>query len=238
MPDHPPADDPRRPARETARFVPLPERYDPGVSPEQAAQRFHQVMRTRRSVRMFSDEPVSRQTIEWCVRAAAEGAPSGANKQPWRFVCVQNPDLKREIRLAAEEEERQFYARRASEQWLDDLAPLGVDEHKAFLEVAPWLIVVFKLVRDDDEGQVYYLNESVGIACGVLLCAIHHAGLCALTHTPSPMGFLTQLLRRPDHERPFLLIPVGRPAEHCQVPQRALQRKPLDQIMVIDRPNP
>jgi nitroreductase len=216
-------------------FVPLPERYDPGAPPEEGARRFYEAMRTRRSVRMFSDRTVSRETIEWCVRAA-HSAPSGANKQPWRFVCVQDPAIKREIRRAAEEEEREFYRRRASAEWLDDLAPLGTDEHKAFLEVAPWLIVVFKLAKDDDGGQVYYLNESVGLACGMLLAAVHHAGLCALTHTPSPMKFLCEVLRRPEHERPFLLIPVGYPADNCEVPAKALERKPLEQVMVVDRP--
>jgi len=222
-------------AHSSAPFVPLPERYDPGVAPEEAARRFYETMRTRRSVRMFSDRPVSRETIEWCVRAATT-APSGANKQPWRFVCVRDASIKREIRLAAEEEEREFYERRASDEWLADLEPLGTDEHKAFLEVAPWLIVVFKLAKDDDGGQVYYLNESVGLACGMLLSAIHHAGLCALTHTPSPMKFLCDALRRPEHERPFLLIPVGYPSDDCEVPAKALERKALEQVMVVDRP--
>jgi nitroreductase len=220
-------------ANSAAPFVPLPARYAPGCSPEEAARRFYDVMNTRRSVRMFSDKPVSRETIEWCVRAACT-APNGANKQPWRFVCVQDPELKHKIRLAAEEEEREFYTRRASQEWLDDLAPLGTDEHKEFLEVAPWLIVVFKLAKDDDGSQVYYNTESVGLAAGLLLAAIHHAGLCALTHTPSPMKFLTEALQRPDHERPFLLIPVGYPAEDCEVPAKALTRKPLEQSMVID----
>jgi nitroreductase len=182
---------------------------------------------------MFSDAPVSRETIEWIVKAATT-APSGANKQPWRFVCVQDPELKRKIRFAAEEEEREFYARRASEEWLNDLAPLGTDENKEFLEVAPWLIVVFKLAKTDDDAQVYYLNESVGLACGMLLAAIHHAGLVSVTHTPSPMGFLAKVLNRPANERPFLLIPVGYPAERCEVPKKALERKPLDDVMVID----
>jgi nitroreductase len=183
---------------------------------------------------MFSDEPVSRETIEWIVRGATT-APSGANKQPWRFVCVRDPDIKRQIRLAAEEEEREFYARRATPEWIEDLAPLGTDENKEFLEIAPWLIVVFKLARDDDGSQVYYNTESVGLAGGMLLTAIHHAGLVALTHTPSPMRFLTRVLERPDNERPFLLVPVGYPAENCEVPSLALERKPLEQVMVIDK---
>lgn len=216
------------------RFIPYDDRYDPGVSPEQAAKAFHDVMRKRRSVRMFSDRPVSRETIEWIVKTAA-WAPSGANKQPWRFVCVQDPDLKRQIRLGAEKEEIEFYQRRASARWLADLEPLGTDARKDFLEIAPWLIVVFKLVKEDDESQVYYTNESVGIAVGFLLAAAHHAGLATLTHTPSPMRFLGRILDRPEHERPYLLIPVGYPADDCQVPEFATRRKPLEQIMIIDR---
>jgi len=216
------------------RFVPLPPRYDPGEPPEAAARRFYETMRTRRTVRMFSGAPVSRETIEWLVRSATT-APSGANKQPWRFVCVQDAELKRRIRAEAEREEREFYSRRASQQWLADLAPLGTDERKDFIETAPWLIVVFKLARNDDGGQVYYVNESVGLACGLLLAAIHHAGLVAVTHTPSPMGFLSEVLHRPPNERPFLLIPVGYPSEDCKVPEAALSRKSLEQVMVIDR---
>lgn len=215
-------------------FVPLRDRHDPGLPAEVAARQHYEVMRRRRSVRMFSDREVSRETIEWLVRTAGT-APSGANKQPWRFVCVRDPALKREIRLGAEEEEREFYSRRASERWLKDLAPLGTDEHKEFLEIAPWLIIVFKLMRDDDEGQVYYINESVGIASGLLLGAAHLAGLVTLTHTPSPMKFLGTILGRPAHERPFLLVPVGYPAEDCLVPAAALERKPLEQIMLVDR---
>ncbi len=216
-----------------AKFVPLPPRYVPDSTPEEAAKHFFEVMRTRRTVRMFSDRPVSQETIEWIVKAATT-APSGANKQPWRFVCVQDAEIKRKIRHAAEEEEREFYSRRASQEWLRDLAPLGTDENKEFLETAPWLIVVFKLAKMDDDSQVYYLNESVGLACGLLLAAIHHAGLVSVTHTPSPMGFLAKVLKRPANERPFLLIPVGYPSDDCQVPAKALLRKPLDEVMVID----
>ena len=215
-------------------FVPLRDRHDPGQPSEDAARAHYEVMRRRRSIRMFSDRPVSQATIEWVVRTAGS-APSGANKQPWRFVCVQDPALKREIRLAAEKEEREFYGRRASERWLRDLEPLGTDEHKEFLEIAPWLIVVFKMMRDDDEGQVYYVNESVGIASGMLLTAIHLAGLASLTHTPSPMKFLGEVLGRPPSERAFLLVPVGYPTEDCQVPEAAITRKPIDEIMVVDR---
>ena len=208
------------------------EPYTPDATPEDAAKAFFQTMNKRRSVRMFADAPVSRETIEWCVRAAGT-APSGAHKQPWRFVCIDDPGLKREIRLAAEQEEREFYNRRATRQWLEDLAPLGTDPNKPFLETAPWLIVVMQLAKTDDGGMVYYREESVGLAAGMLISAIHHAGLVTLTHTPSPMKFLTKLLNRPDHERPFVLLPVGYPAEDAQVPD--LQRKPLNQIMVHNR---
>src|SRR5262249_47308109 len=158
-------------------------------------------------------------------------APSGANKQPWRFVCVQDPALKREIRLGAEQEEREFYTHRAGRQWLKDLEPLGTDENKFFLETAPWLIVVFNLTRGDDGSQVYYVNESVGIAVGLLLAAAHHAGLATLTHTPSPMKFLAKILNRPAHERPYLLIPIGYPADDLVVPQFALTRRRLEEVM-------
>ena len=214
------------------QWRPLPDWFEPSDSAEAAAQRFYETMRRRRSVRMFSDRPVSRQTIEWIVRTACS-APSGANKQPWRFVCVSNPALKRQIRIAAEEEERAFYASRASHRWLRDLAPLGTDEHKRYLEIAPWLIVIFRLVKDDDGGQVYYPQESVGIAAGFLLAAVHHAGLAALTDTPSPMAFLANVLGRPKHERPYLLVPVGYPADDCVVPAHALWRKPLEQSIVV-----
>ena len=215
-------------------FVPLGERHDPGLPPEDAARGFYEVMRRRRSVRMFSGRPVSRETIEWIVRAAGS-APSGANKQPWRFVCVDDPDLKRRIRAGAEAEEHEFYTRRASERWLADLEPLGTDESKEHLEIAPWLIVVFRLAKDDDGGQVYYGMESVGIAAGLLLAAAHHAGLATLTHTPSPMAFLNEILNRPETERPFLLIPVGYAADDCSVPRAALARKSLERLLVWNR---
>ena len=213
-------------------FVPLPERYDPGIPPEEAARAFHEVMKTRRSIRMFSDRLVSRETIEWIVRAAGS-APSGANKQPWRFVCVQDAAVKSEIRAGAEEEEHEFYTRRASKRWLEDLAPLGTDAVKEYLDIAPWLIVVFMLAKEDDGSQVYYASESAGIASGMLLAAIHHAGLAALAHTPSPMGFLNRILGRPERERPFLVVPVGYPAPDCAVPRAALEKKPLDEIMIV-----
>lgn len=205
-------------------------RFDPGVSAEVAAERFYRTLDLRRSCRFFSDRPVSRETIEWCVRAAGT-APSGAHKQPWRFVCVRDQAMKSRIRIAAEREERAFYERKANKEWLEDLAPLQTGPEKPFLEIAPWLIVVFKLARTDSGGQVYYLNESVGIACGMLISAIHHAGLVTLTHTPSPMGFLGEVLGRPEHERAFLLLPVGYPAEDATVPD--LNRKALEEIMVV-----
>ena len=216
-------------------FIPYkPEPAD--TDPADAARRFYEILNQRRSVRFFSDRPVPREVIENLILAAGT-APSGANKQPWRFVAVQDPALKKEIREGAEAEEREFYFRRANEQWLDDLRAIGTDEHKPFLEIAPWLIVVFKLMKDDDPNnpsdQVYYVNESVGIAVGMLLAATHVAGLVALTHTPSPMKFLGPILNRPKYERPYLLIPIGYPADDCVVPD--LQRKSLEQIMVVDR---
>lgn len=213
-------------------FVPYVDRYRPPHSPEEALRAFHDVMHRRRSVRHFSTQPVSRETIEELVRIAGD-APSGANKQPWRFVAVRDPAIKRKIREAAEKEEREFYARRAGEAWLADLAPLGTDPTKEFLETAPWLIVVFKLTKGDDDSQVYYINESVGIATGFLLAAAQHAGLATLTHTPNPMAFLSAVLGRPRHEKPYLLIPVGYPAAVCVVPQAAIGRKPLDEILTV-----
>jgi iodotyrosine deiodinase len=215
------------------RLVPLPPRHDPGVAPGVAARAFHDAMSSRRSVRHFSDRPVSRETISWIVRAATT-APSGANKQPWRFVAVSDPSLKSRIRAAAEEEERAFYGGRASERWLADLRPFGTDESKPFLEVAPWLVAVFRLTRSDDGGQVYYGEESVGIAVGMLLAAAHMAGLSTLTHTPSPMRFLNEILGRPAHERPFLLIPIGHPAEECRVPGAAMTRRPIEDSLLFD----
>lgn len=213
-------------------FVPYADRYDPKLPPEAAACAFYECMRKRRSVREFSERPVSRETIEWIVRTAAS-APSGANKQPWRFVCVNDSRLKHEIRMGAEEEERTFYGKRASQQWLQDLSPLGTDANKPFLEIAPWLIVVFKLTQNDDGSPAYYVNESVGIAVGMLLAAAHCAGLATLTHTPSPMKFLGNILGRPDNEKPFVLVPVGYPADNCRIPKAAIERKPVDEVLVM-----
>lgn len=200
---------------------------------EARAMEFHRLMDARRSVRHFSPEPVPFAVIAEVVRAAST-APSGAHKQPWTFCVVGNADLKRWIRAAAEEEERANYNGRMSDEWLKDLAPLGTDADKPFLEDAPWLVVVFKRVYEvEPEGhkhQNYYVNESVGIATGLLLAAAHHAGLATLTHTPSPMNFLTNLLDRPVNERPYLLIPMGYPAPGCLVPR--LRRKPLEDVLV------
>jgi nitroreductase len=212
--------------------VPFEDRFQPDVTPEEAAASFYDVMRRRRSVRMFSDKPVSRETIESLIKTAGS-APSGANKQPWRFVCVSDPAIKKQIREGAEEEEREFYAGRAGEQWLDDLKPYGTDENKGFLETVPWLIVVFRLTKAADGGKVYYSSESVGLACGMLLAAAQHAGLATLTHTPSPMNFLNAILDRPSNERPYLLIPFGYPSDDCVVPAAAVERKPLEQVMEV-----
>ena len=215
-----------------ADLVPFSDRYQPPVSSEEALRTFHDALRRRRSVREFSDREVPREVIEWLVRCA-HTAPSGANKQPWRFVCVRNPAVKQRIRAAAEQEEREFYARRANEEWLDDLAPLGTDETKEFLTTAPWLVVVFQMTKDADGGQVYYLKEPVGIASGMFLAAAQLAGLATLTHTPSPMKFLGEVLERPESERAFLLIPVGYPADDCTVPRKAMERRAIDDVMVV-----
>jgi iodotyrosine deiodinase len=214
-------------------FLPLGPTYDPGCPPEEAAEQFHGILSQRRSIRAFSDRPVSRETVEWIVQAATS-APNGANKQPWRFVAVSDPALKHKIRLAAEEEERALYAGRASDEWLEDLAPLGTDDVKEYLDIAPWLIVVFRMTATDEGGKTYYSNESLGIATGMLLAAAQFAGLSTLTHTPSPMGFLGELLGRPAHERAYMLIPLGYPADGCTVPAHAIDRKPLEEVLLFD----
>ena len=196
------------------------------------AEEFRDLMRLRRSVRDFSPWPVPREVVEACI-AAAGTAPSGANQQPWHFVAVSHPEVKRRIREAAEAEERDFYQHRAPEQWLKALEPIGTDWHKPFLENAPWLIAIFvrRWGRAPDGSKVkhYYPTESVGIATGLLITALHTAGLATLTHTPSPMGFLNEILARPaEEERPFLLLVVGHPAEGARVP--AIERKPLAAI--------
>lgn len=210
-------------------------RFDEREMQSRSAQ-FFEEMRRRRSVREFSEESVPLSVVENAIRTAGT-APSGANLQPWRFVIVDDPALKSEIRTAAEEAERTFYEERASEEWLEDLAPLGTNAEKPYLESAPLLIVVFRLAHGyDDAGEKrkhYYTHESVGLAVGLLLAALHHVGLATLTHTPSPMGFLGQILGRPDNEKPFLLIPVGYPAAVARVP--AIERKRLDQILLYNQ---
>ncbi|MGH3734273.1 MAG: nitroreductase family protein [Micromonosporaceae bacterium] len=190
---------------------------------------FRDWMVRRRSLRSFSDRAVPMEIVEAAVQAAAS-APSGANVQPWRFVVVTDPEAKRRIREAAEEEEREFYQRRASDEWLEALAPLGTDEHKPFLETAPLVIVVFEVHKGPSTPRPYYVKESVGIAVGFLLAALHQAGLATLTHTPSPMRFLNEILGRPPEERPYVVIPVGYPAEDATVPD--ITRKPLPEVMI------
>jgi len=195
------------------------------------SESFFKMMDKRRSVREFSNKPVPKEVIENIIKSAST-APSGAHKQPWTFCVVSNPNLKSKIREAAEKEEVESYENRMSDSWLKDLAPLGTDTNKPFLEIAPYLIIVFKKAFDYDKSgektNNYYVNESVGIACGMLITAIHDAGLVTLTHTPSPMKFLTKLLERPDNERPFLLLPVGYAKETVYVPD--IHRKELEGI--------
>lgn len=193
------------------------------------AEEFDADIRRRRTVRQFSDRPVPREVIENYIRAVGT-APNGANMQPWHFVVVSDPEVKRKIREGAEEEEREFYHGKAPQEWLDALAPLGTNEHKPFLETAPYLIVIFAqshgILPGGRKVKHYYAQESV--ATGILITAVHHAGLASLTHTPSPMGFLNEILGRPSHERPFLILVVGYPAENATVP--AISKKPLDEI--------
>jgi len=199
------------------------------------AREFRTDMAARRSVRMFAPDPVPRELIEQAIMTAAS-APSGAHQQPWTFVAVSDREVKRRIRLAAEEEERQSYeGGRMPPEWLAALAPLGTDWHKPFLEIAPWLVVLFEQVHgwsaDGTVRKHYYARESVGIACGLFIAAVHRIGLATLTHTPSPMGFLSAILDRPRNERPFVLLPVGYPATGCTVPD--LSRKPLDEVAIF-----
>jgi len=196
------------------------------------AQRFFELMQSRRTVRDFSPDPVDPEVIRLAVRAAAT-APSGANQQPWSFVAIGDPETKRAIRLAAEEEERAFYDGRAGEEWLGALAHLGTDSEKPFLETAPWLIAIFAqrwgLDADGRKVKHYYVPESVSIAIGLLIASLHSAGLATLTHTPSPMGFLNQICGRPDNEKPLVLLVVGHPAEGARVP--AISRKAEDEVL-------
>ncbi len=202
------------------------------VPPEEAlaqVRAFADALSVRRSVRHFCDRPIPAGVLEAAVRVAGT-APSGANIQPWRFVVVTDPQTRRALRRAAEDEEREFYQRRASDEWLTALAPLGTDWRKPFLEDAPAVIVVFEVHRGPASPRPYYVKESVGIAVGFLLAALHQAGLATLTHTPSPMRFLNEILGRPAEERGYVVIPVGYPAADAQVP--AIDRKPLDEILV------
>ncbi|WP_120497722.1 nitroreductase family protein [Kiloniella sp. EL199] len=201
----------------------------------QCSREFLRLMQGRRTIRDFSSKPVHRDIIKNAVRAAGL-APSGANKQPWHFAVVSNPEMKRKIRKAAEIEEEEFYAGKAGEAWLKDLAPLGTDPKKPFLEIAPYLIVVFQQNYDIDSStgekiKHYYIQESVGLACGFLITALHNAGLATLTHTPSPMGFLRELLGRPKHEKPVMIIVAGYPSDTATVPEEALNKKSLDVIV-------
>ncbi|MCF7804689.1 MAG: nitroreductase family protein [Candidatus Marinimicrobia bacterium] len=207
--------------------IPLPEM-------QKRARRFYHHLRKRRSVRDFSDRDVPRDIIAQCIRVAGT-APSGANMQPWHFVAVQDSAIKSKIREAAETEEREFYENRAPDDWLEALEPLGTDPEKPFLKEAPWLIAIFAetygLNEDSSKRKHYYVKESVGIATGILITAVHNAGLVSLTHTPSPMGFLNEILDRPENEKPFLLLVVGYPSESLTVPD--ISKKQLDEILTI-----
>jgi iodotyrosine deiodinase len=217
-------------------FVPLQfERLSPEEQMRRAAE-FEACLATRRTVRHYSSRPVPFELIETAIRIAS-GAPSGANQQPWHFVVVSNPEIKRQIRIAAEAEERESYEHRMPDEWLALLAQLGTDWHKEFLEVAPYLIVIFREdygIAPNPDGterkkKNYYVQESVGVAAGFLIAALHWMGLATLTHTPSPMGFLSRILQRPRNEKPFLLLPVGYPADDAAVPD--IYKKPLDEIL-------
>ncbi|MFB3057412.1 MAG: nitroreductase family protein [Ignavibacteriaceae bacterium] len=213
-------------------FIPLNDYNE--YSPEEMIKRsesFYNQIKQRRTVRDFSDKPVSKEVIENCIRTAGT-APSGANLQPWHFVVVSDSKIKMRIRFAAEKEEKEFYTNRAPKEWLDALAPLGTNEQKPFLEKAPHLIAIFAksydILPDGRKVKQYYSQESTGIACGILITAIHNAGLVSLTHTPSHMNFLNEILGRPNNERPFLLLVVGYPAKDAKVPD--IQKKKLEEI--------
>ena len=215
----------------TNPFIPLPFIRFPVAQSLQRAQAFYEEMNRRRTTRHFSTEPVPRELIEYAIRTAGT-APSGAHQQPWTFVVVGDPELKRRMREAAEAEEHLNYHGRMPPDWLEALAPLGTDEHKPHLTDAPWIVVLFRqahgLAPDGTRRSFYYTQESCGIAAGLFIAAVHHMGLVTLTHTPSPMGFLSELLGRPENERAFLVMPVGYPAADAKVPD--IRRKPLDAI--------
>ena len=215
----------------------LPDRMDMSDDEMLAeAHAFYDKMMRRHTVRDYSHRPVSRVVIEECIRAAGT-APSGANHQPWHFVAISNPEMKRRIRKEAEEEERKFYDGGAGDEWLKALEPIGTNDQKPHLEDAPWLIVIFAQrwghFDDGERFKNYYVPESTGIATGFLLTALHHAGLVSLTHTPNPMKFLNKLLDRPDHEKPIMIVAVGHPSENAKVPKVAKMKKPLDEIMTV-----
>ena len=212
-------------------IIPLDFQEYPVEEVQQRALEYFENMKRRRTVRDFSSRHVPLDIIQNCIRTA-DTAPNGANQHPWHFVVVSDPEIKNQIRQAAEKEEQDFYESRATSEWLEALAPLGTDEHKPFLETAPYLIAIFAKVHGIDEQgkrvKHYYVNESVGIATGLLISAIHQSGLASLTHTPSPMRFLNKILRRPEQERPFLLLVVGYPEKKAKVPD--IQRKSLPEI--------
>ena len=216
------------------RHLPFPQL--PDLTDEERiarARAAYERLRTRHTCRSFTDAPVPREVIEAAILTAGT-APNGANHQPWHFAAVSSPEKKRAIREAAEVEERAFYAGKASDEWLDALAPIGTDANKPFLETAPWLIVCFAQrkggIAEDGQTQNYYVTESVGIACGMLLATLHEAGLATLTHTPSPMGFLREICGRPEWEKPLMIVVVGHPADDATVPEHATRKKPLSRI--------
>ena len=213
-------------------FIPYSRTHFDKKEMTQRCQEFYDNMNLRRSIRDFSNQDVPKEVIENIIMTASS-APSGAHKQPWTFCAISNATIKSEIRKAAEKEEHESYNKRMSDEWLDALKPIGTTWEKPFLEIAPWLIIVFKKAYGLDENSArtknYYVNESVGIACGFLISAIHQAGLVTLTHTPSPMNFLQKILDRPENERPYLLLPVGYPSEDAQVPN--FDRKPAEEVI-------
>ena len=220
--------------QETYHPIPLPDYCEyPEDEMRRRVLEFYHDLKRRHTVRHYSDRPVPRGIIEDCIKAAGT-APSGANRQPWHFVCVEDRELKHKIRIAAEKEERAFYAGKAGERWLKDLEKLGTDANKPYLETAAWLIVIFlEKSRVGDDGVVhknYYQGESCGIATGILISALHQAGLVTLTHTPNPMRFLNEVLDRPDNERAYMILVAGYPAEDAQIPLAATKKKPLEKI--------
>jgi nitroreductase len=223
----------------TYRALPLPDRRDLSDAEMRAeADRFFELMRTRHSVRQFSDRPVDEAVIARCVDTAGR-APSGANHQPWFFVAISDPAMKARIRKAAEDEEQRFYGGGAGEEWLRALEPMGTGTSKPHLEIAPWLIVVFAqrygVTRDGERYKNYYVPESTGIATGFLIAALHHAGLSSLTHTPNPMKFLNAMCARPESEKPLMILAVGHPADDATVPAAAKIKKPLPDILAVHR---